>query len=220
MKSASRYVGSIERFPLKPGELWECGLGRVMVSDLYDRLPDFMTAADCVFVDPPYNAALENGFRIKAGLARNPDGFGRFLDTLFARIDAIAPQTCFVEIGGQHVAEIRRRLDARFAKVEVYPATYYKRSPCFVARGGTEPSAVEYADLDELDIITRICQREPFTTIADLCIGRGAVGIATYKARRPFCGVELNPARLAVLVNRIHQLGGTWRVDGVRYEPS
>ena len=191
-----------------------------MVSDLYDRLPDFMTAADCVFVDPPYNAALENGFRTKAGLTRNPHGFGRFLDTLFARIDAIAPQICFVEIGRQHPGEIRRRLDARFATVETYPATYYKRSPCFVVRGGAEPSAVEYAALDEADIIARICQREPFTMIADLCIGRGAVGIAAYKARRPFCGVELNPARLAVLANRIHQLGGAWRVDGVRYEPS
>jgi hypothetical protein len=171
MKQAWKYDGSIERWPIKPGQLWDCGLGRVMVGDLYGGLPDFMTAADCVFVDPPYNAALENGFRAKAGLPHNPDGFGRFLETLFARIGEIAPQTCFVEIGRQHVEEVTARLKARFAKVEVYPATCYKRSPCFVVRGGTEPSAVAYAGLDEQDIITLICQRESFTMIADLCIG-------------------------------------------------
>jgi hypothetical protein len=220
MTAAWRYDGSIERFPIKPGQLWECGLGRVMACDLYDGCPDFLTSADCVFVDPPYNAALENGFRTKAGLERNPNGFPRFLDALFGRIDKIAPRTCFVEIGKQHVNDISARLEARFPHVEIYAATYYKRSPCHVARGGVEPSEVHYAGLDEQDIITLICQHEPFDMIADPCMGRGSVGLAAYKASRPFCGAELNPARLAVLVNRIHELGGEWRVDGVRFEPS
>jgi hypothetical protein len=219
IKAAWRYDGSVDRFPLKPGQLWACGLGRVMVNDLYDGLPDFMTEADCVFVDPPYNAALENGFRSKANLARNPHGFDKFLHALFARIDRIAPATCYVEIGKQHVQEVTGELRARFAFVDTYPATYYKRNPCFVVRGGAEPSPADYSGLDEQDIIVQICQRERYATIADLCMGRGAVGIAAYQAGRPFCGVELNPARLAVLVNRIHQLGGAWSVDGVPYQP-
>jgi len=219
MTRAWKYDGSIDRFPLKPGELWECGLGRVMVGDIYAGLPDFMTAGDCVFVDPPYNAALENGFRTKAKLPPNPDGFGRFLDALFGRIDAIRPQTCFVEIGKQHVEDVVARLERRFATVESWTATYYKRNPCFVVRGGAGPSAFNYAGLDEQDIISLICEREPFTRIADPCMGRGAVGLAAYKAGRSFCGTELNPARLAVLVRRIHDLGGAWRVGGVAYEP-
>jgi hypothetical protein len=219
-KNAWKYDGSIDRFPLKPGQLWECEHGRVMVNDLYAGLPDFMFGADCVFVDPPYNASLENGFRTKAGLARNPEGFGRFLDTLFARIDAIAPRTCFVEIGKQHIKVVEAMLDARFVHVETYSSTYYGKHPCFVVRGGVDQSAFNYTGLDEQEIITQICQRESFATIADLCIGRGAVGLAAYKAGRSFCGVELNPSRLAVLVARIHrELGGHWRVDGAAYEP-
>lgn len=213
------YDGSIHRFPLQPGELWTCQLGQVMVRDLYDGLPGFMREADCIFVDPPWNAGNENSFRTKAGLAHNPAGFTRFVDMLFSRIEEIAPETCFVEIGKQNVAVIEARLGARYPHLTRYPSTYYRKHACFVVRAGQRPPSVDYSDLDELDVIARICAAEPFKVIADLCMGRGTVGFNAFRRGRQFCGTELNPARLAVLVNKIHAIGGDWYVDGTRYEP-
>src|SRR5580700_5712120 len=130
------YDGSIARFPMQPGEVWTCECGTVMVNDLYDGIPDFTLTADCVFVDPPYNLALENGFRTKAGRPATNTDFVNFLDALFAGIDRIAPATCFIEIGNQHLATVRDRLTARYPFATIYPATYYHKAAnhCFVVR--------------------------------------------------------------------------------------
>jgi hypothetical protein len=213
------YDGSITRFPVQPGQLWQCERGQVMACDLYDGLPPFMRAADCIFTDPPYNAALENGFRTKAGKARNATGFASFLDMLFGHIGQIAPHTCFIETGGEQVDRIAGRLCLLYPHVETYPATYYRRHPCFVVRAGHNESAHDYAGLDEQDICTEICRRENFKTIADLCMGRGLTGRAAWAAGRQFLGTELNPARLAVLINHLHGKGAVWHVDGTRCEP-
>jgi hypothetical protein len=221
------YDGSIHRFPLQPGELWSCqsgpsATGRVMVNDLYRGLPDFMAAADCLFVDPPWNRSNENSFRTKArghGVRGRSVSFTGFLDALFRGIERIAPQTCFIEMGFENAASIRSRLEARWPHVQVWPVTYYRRQPCLLLRGGAAPSAVDYARLDELEAIALICRSEPFQVIGDICMGRGTVGIEAFKRRRAFVGTELNPARLAVMVNRIHSLGGEWQRDGIRYVP-
>jgi hypothetical protein len=208
-----QYDGSINRFPIRRGEVWRCADGAVAVNDLYEGLPAFMTEADCVFVDPPYNAALENGFRTKAGLEPNRSGFGQFLATLFGRIDQIAPATLFCEIGRQNVGLIERFVRERFPHVDTYHSTYYGKSPCFVIRGGRQPATVDYEGIDEAQIIDRICEREPFQIIADPCMGRGLVGLAAHKHGRQFRGTELNPARLAVLVAKIHDMGGKWQTS-------
>jgi hypothetical protein len=213
------YDGSIRQFPVKPGELWECQRGKLMARDLYDGLPDFMRAADCIFTDPPYNAALENGFRTKAGRPKNTLGFSRFLDVLFGRIEDLAPRTCFVEIGAEQVDRIAGRLCILYPCVDTYPATYYGKHPCFVVRGGQDEGSPRYAGMDEADIIAEVCRCEAFTTIADLCMGRGAVGRAAWAAGRRFVGTELNPARIAVLINHLHGKGAAWHVDGTRFEP-
>ena len=195
------------------GELWDCGLGRVMVHDLYHGLPDFMREADCVFVDPPYNAALENGFRTKAGLAHNKLGFNRFLDTLFARLAEIAPRTCFVECGTKYQPfAIRLRRLMPDAHLMVYPSTYYRRHPCTVLRAGEDMPPLDYSNLDEAEIIATVCKTETFDMIADPCMGLGLVGRSAFAAGRRFVGTELNAARLAVMVDRIRRKGGEWHV--------
>lgn len=213
------YDGSIDRFPLEPGELWTCQHGKLMVRDLYAGLPSFMAEADCIFVDPPWNAGNENSFRTKAQLPHNRSGFERFLDMLFSRLDAIAPKTCFIEIGRQNVGAIEQRLAARFDYLTRYPSTYYRKHPCFVLRAGRRPPTIDYSGLDEADVIARICAEEYFEVIADPCMGRGLVGLHAFANKRQFRGTELSPARLAVLVNKIHDLGGQWYVGAAKYEP-
>lgn len=212
------YDGSIARFPAKPGEAWQCQRGTVMVHDLYRGLPDFMTAADCVFVDPPYGLAAENSYRTKAGARGRSVSYEGFLGALFRAIDRIAPATLFVECGAA-LAAITRGLAARFAHVERYRSTYYRTHPCWIVRGGGTPSPFDYSGLDELAVIDEVCRREAFATIADPCIGRGAVAVAAWRHHRRFAGTELAPARLAVLLNRVHEMGGEWHVDGARFEP-
>jgi DNA modification methylase len=50
-------------------------------------------------------------------------------------------------------------------------------------------------------------------------MGRGTVGHNAFRNKRRFVGTELNPKRLAVLINKIHKGGGEWFIDGIRYEP-
>lgn len=45
-------------------------------------------------------------------------------------------------------------------------------------------------------------------TMRDLCMGRGLVGYHAWKARRRFVGTELNPRRLACLLDRVAKDGG------------
>jgi len=219
MNERWRYDGSIDRWPLQPGQLWTCEHGKVMVRDLYAGLPTFMCEADCVFTDPPWNLGNENSFRTKAGFEHHKGAFSDFLGMVFACIRSINPATCFVEMGKQNVGFVEHALRRRYPHVTTYPATYYRRHPCFVVRSGRRQSAFNYAGLDALAIIAEICRRESFDVIADPCMGRGTVGIEAFRNGRQFRGTELNPARLAVMVNKIHDLGGQWHVDGARYEP-
>jgi hypothetical protein len=219
------YDGSIERWPLKPGELWSCAvdghpktLGKVMVRDLYNGLPGFMSEADCVFVDPPWNRGNENSFRTKAGVEHHKGDFADFLGLVLACIRSIAPATCFVEMGKEYVGLVEQGLRRLYPHVRTYPATYYRRHPCFIVRAGRADSSADFGGWDE-QVVARICEHERFDVIADPCMGRGVVGYEAFRHGRQFRGTELNPARLAVLVNKIAQLGGQWDVDGARYEP-
>lgn len=58
-------------------------------------------------------------------------------------------------------------------------------------------------DQDEADIIAWICQNHGYECIGDLCMGRGLVGRHAVMAGRRFVGTELNPKRLAVLIEWI-----------------
>lgn len=48
-------------------------------------------------------------------------------------------------------------------------------------------------------------------------MGRGLVGVNAYKNGKRFVGTELNHKRLAVLLERIVNMGGTYRL--VKYSP-
>jgi len=50
--------------------------------------------------------------------------------------------------------------------------------------------------------------------MGDLCMGQGLVGLAAHAAGKPFVGTELNPRRLAVLLQKLAQQG----VQVQRYE--
>lgn len=195
------------------GALWECQRGTLMAHDLYFGLPSFMTKADCVFVDPPYGLSQENSYRTKAGLTVKSQGFDHFLSALFAGVDQINPKKCFVEIGKQNVGRVNGLLARRFPFNSIWKSHYYRnpKNACYILYGGAQPAKYDYTGVDETDIIRLICMREEFDCIADPCIGRGEVAYSAFVKGREFVGTDLNPARLAVGINRIAKAGGVWK---------
>lgn len=210
MPSEWLYGDAWERYPIEAGQLWGMEDGsRVAVHNIYDPLPAFMSAADLIFVDPPWNLGNLNTFYTKAGRDDYRDSFAEFADVLFQRIGEIGPAACYIEIGRQNVADFVRRLGALYPCIQQWPVTYYRKYPTWIVRGGNVPTGLELTGTDEAKCIEIIAQRETYTLIGDLCMGRGLVGLAAYTAGKPFVGTELNGRRLACLLDKLAKAGAT-----------
>lgn len=208
-----RYGDAWERCPIRSGETWRVGTGIVAAHDLFHPLPAFLKTADCLFIDPPWNLGNLKSFYTKAGRSDYQTDYLRFADRLFACIAEIAPRSCYLEIGSQQVNEFRMRLrDAGFRYVYSWPVTYYRKHPCWLLKGATElhsgPAYPDFEGIDEERCIEMIARDEPYGVLGDLCMGRGLVGYHAYRAGRAFVGSEMNPRRLAVLLDRVAQKGG------------
>ena len=73
--------------------------------------------------------------------------------------------------------------------------------------GGFQKKNLQLDRVDEEDIIQWVCANENYECIADLCMGRGLVAVNAAKNKKSFVGTELNPKRLAVTLERLHNLG-------------
>ena len=60
-----------------------------------------------------------------------------------------------------------------------------------------------------------VCKNEEYDCMGDLCIGQGLVGVNAYKNGKRFVGTELNHKRLAVLLDRISSLGGSYKLINI-----
>lgn len=184
------------------------GTGTVKVHNLFDPLPEFMLEADCIFVDPPWNLGNLNSFYTKAGRNDKQDDFQRFRQRLFDCIRAIGPQTFFLEMGKEFLADFIMETRKVFRYVTFYNSFYYHKAVnrCYVIHASQQPIRKLALDgRDEEEIIAWICAYVPFKCIGDLCMGRGFVGWYANRNKRRFVGTELNSARLAVLIERINQ---------------
>lgn len=208
MPSKWLYGDAWEHFPIAAGQVWGLADGsRVAVHNLFDPLPDFMMQADLVFVDPPWNLGNLNTFYTKAGRQDYQTSFTAFTDKLFQRIAEIRPSACYIEIGRQNVDDFARRLQDLYGMVQWWPVTYYRKHPTWIIRGGSTATPLDLTGIDEARCISIIAQSEEYKTIADPCMGRGLVGLAAHAAGKPFVGTELNPRRLAVLLQKLAQKG-------------
>lgn len=204
------YGDSWERYPIAPGEVWGLPDGsRVAVHNLYDPLPRWLRA-DLLFVDPPWNLGNLNCFYTKVGRTDYRTDFNEFADTLFERLADIGPQTAYIEIGNQAVDDWEARLRTQFAHVQRWPVCYYRKHPTNLLRGSQQELLdYDYSGIDEARCIQILTMIEHYATIADPCMGRGLVGLAAYRSGHRFVGTELNPRRLAVLLDRLAQSGAS-----------
>ena len=59
--------------------------------------------------------------------------------------------------------------------------------------------------MDEEDAVMKICSCMDFECIADPLMGQGLTGRSAYLSGKRFVGTELNPKRLAVLVDWLNK---------------
>lgn len=205
------YGDAWERFPIKEGEVWGTELGLVAVHNLFNPLPEFMCEADLLFIDPPWNLGNLNTFYTKAGRTDYRDSFAEFTDAVFARISEINPRTCYIEMGKQNVNVYENRLREMFPVVQRWQVTYYRRSPCFILRGSDSHTRRDYTGMDETDVIREMADTEDYQVAGDFVMGRGLVGLAAHDSGNRFVGTELNPRRLACLLDGLAKRGANVR---------
>lgn len=174
-----------------------------------EPLPAFMREADTVFVDPPWNAGNVRSFYTKAGIdVGKVDFAGAFSGALWSRLDEIGPRHLFLEMGKEFLGEYLAEAKRRFRYTTFYNATYYHRqqNKCYVIHATNDFKSRRHQaleDRDEEEIIKWICHHHEYQCIGDPCMGRGLVGKYAFLAGKRFVGTELNPKRLACLVDFI-----------------
>lgn len=177
----------------------------VKVHDLTTGLPDFMKQADTVFVDPPCSTGNLRSFYTKADRDLLYP-FSEFEQALFAGIAEIAPKHLFVELFKSNGNAFMKRMGDMYRHVRVYDSHYYNKpaNMCWIAHASNEPLP-DYPihGIDEAKAIAWICANHKYECIGDPCMGQGLVGKHAYINGRSFVGTELNPKRLAVLVDFI-----------------
>ena len=194
-----------------PNDSW------VAVHDIFDPLPSFMGRADVLFTDIPYNQAMLTNYSRREGVTispNNPMKFDAFLQRFVQCVKQISPTHCFVETGKEALFPLHATLAHLFRGDTFYNSTYYHKqeNKSYILHFSNDPKRrrfKELEDLDEADAIDWIARNVDYRCIGDLCMGRGLVGLSAYAAGKPFVGTELNPRRLAVLLQRLAQQGAS-----------
>ena len=186
----------------------EVGTGEVKVHNIFDKLPEFMKKADCIFCDPPCSKANINCFYTKAGRTDYQESYMPFAERFFECIDEIKPTRLFVEVFKSNYDYFLSEIRKRYPFVKVYQSKYYNKASnkCWIIQGTQEKEEYGFDGLDESVIIAEICKSVPFGCIGDLCMGRGLVGLNAFLNAKNFVGTEINKKRLAVLIERIEKI--------------
>lgn len=184
------------------------GTGIVKVHDIFAELPEFMKKADCIFIDPPCSEGNLKSFYTKAGQLKQ-ESFHQFTHRVFELIDEIKPKHLFVETFKSNYKTIFNRMNERYGKsIKEFQTYYYgnKKNSCSILYAFLEEeSDFEIPYIDEEKAIDYICKHMDFECIGDLCMGKGLVGFYANKYGKRFVGTELNPKRLACLIEHINQ---------------
>lgn len=208
-----KYGNSWEKYPVKNGEVWKDRSTHsfVSVSDITKTLPGYMFTADMVYCDPPWNQGNVNAFYTKAGKKDYINSFEEFYSFLFKWIKKIKPASCYLEIGRQNKNIFIDCLNNIFPVVQHWGITYYGKNPCYLVRGGTSSQNFDFTGMDDKHTPFEAIKHETTSSIVgDLCTGQGLTAIAAYRLGKQFVGTELNQRRLAVTIDKVNKLGGSY----------
>lgn len=200
------YGGIYKKYNMD-GEI-KIGTGIVKVHNIFDKLPEFMKKADCLFIDPPCSLTNINTFYTKADRKDYQLSYTPFEERLFQCIDEINPRNLFIEVFKSNKENFRKKFIERYPYVQMNESTYYhnKKNKCWIIQGCyKENDLIEFNGIDEENVIKKICKEVNYNCIGDLCMGRGLVGFNAYKNKKKFVGTEINKKRLAILIDNINK---------------
>ena len=163
-----------------------------------------------MYVDPPWNQGNMTTFYGKADLIRT-----RSFEDLCTHIWALAEACCdeaWIEMGNQHVDYlINEVIGERGRGVQKYDVTYYRKHPsCLVYAGLTRVSPRDdtFTGMDDEQTPYKALLQSKAGLVLDPCMGRGLTGVSAVKAGLPFAGMELNPVRFGITLERLVHLTG------------
>jgi len=149
------YGDAWEHYPIQAGEIWGLSDGsRVAVHDIFKPLPGFMSLANLVFVDPPWNQGNLTAFYTKANRT-DYQRFDVFTGVLFERLETLGAQACYIEIGNQFVDAWSERLAQLYPVLQRWSVVYYRKHPTNIIRGGQVPIAADFTGMDEARVSRR-----------------------------------------------------------------
>lgn len=187
------------------GEI-KIGTGVVKAHDIFESLPQFMKNADVVFSDPPCSRGNLTSFYTKAE-KKNTHDYTEFYERFFEVLQEINPKLVFIEVFKSNFDIFSRRLENLYQNVSTFESMYYNqpKNKCWIlVASDEEVPDYPFNGIDEQKVIELICKNVDFNCIADPCMGKGLVGFYANRYGKKFVGTELNPKRLAVLLERIN----------------
>lgn len=219
------YGDAGDRWQVEPGSLWEVGPHKLACADLQNRdqmddaLVFFEGVPEMVYTDPPWDAGNARGFRTKAhrstpSIETNKVEFGDLIDAVID-IASLATGPVFMEMGLKEVERVKQHIEVNGGTSwEVIPITYYKTKPCVLIHASFSPSyygsesIAEAHGLDDEETPSWVIER--FATVGpvlDVCMGRGLIAEAADQHGKVAWGIELNPRRLAVTIDKLAKRG-------------
>ena len=178
--------------------------GILKVHNIFDETPSWMKQADVLFCDPPGNAGCFSQYYDKAEVSEKVP-YTSFVDRLFEVIDEIGPRVLFIETFRSNHEILSNQIFKRFDEVWRNECHYYHdpTKRCSIIQAGGE--RLDLNGMDEQDAMMKICSDMDFECIADPLMGQGLTGRSAYLNGKRFVGTELNPKRLAVLVDWLNK---------------
>jgi len=213
------YGDAGDRWEVRPGDLWSVGPHRLLCDDLHDTdAGRFPFAADAVYVDPPWNSGNEASFRTKASLpkaAGSPaERWRQFCYDLTSTLAVVCPTgPWFIEgtvvgraEGGPYDVMVEACEAHGHPLAQQWQITYYRKQPCLLGSFGPAP-VLDLTGLDDEDTPAAVIGDVDAATWFDPCAGRGLTAVSAHAAGRTFVGMELNPRRMAVTIDRLVEGG-------------
>jgi hypothetical protein len=213
------YGDAGDRYPVEVGDVWQIGKHILACGDLemgagVEFLATYVRGGrpDVSFVDPPWNAGNARSFRTKAGVGRAVN-FYRLISKVLETL-AKSRRDVFIEMGVSECDNVRARLEEYGARLlDTWDITYYRKNPCRLLWGTfTGQAYPRLLDCNRLDdevatpkVIAAAAGRGDI--VFDPCMGRGLSAVSALRAGATAAGLELNPRRLAVTIDKLASLG-------------
>jgi len=215
-----KYNNAHDTYPVKAGDVWKVGVHTLVCGDLegetkldaqVEKLkPDF------IYTDPPWNNGNGKAFRTKAGVDGDQ---GRNVDIrkLIKRVLTFGYKLkvlTFCEGGKKERAINRAIINELYANlIAEWDITYTERKlPCVLfAADWRKAYTNDYPDftgMTEWDVETLALSHYKPRLVLDPCGGLGGTAWAAHRTGCASLTSELSPYRMAVALQRLHQLTG------------